>query len=183
MSFSGRPCTTQWASSCPQPPPSIMPAGPAVSWGPACGPPLGCSCLQRLPPPPNCLAHTHPRMLLSADSPACPSTHSPALLKPQPRKKPRSSGASPIRGLWSGVKDSARGGMKDFSGRGEAARPHTTEGRSWGIGLTTPLQYQLMQPPPGNLLPAFASGVCLLGTPSSLHQVPRDLEAMWGLQG
>lgn len=32
--------------------------------------------------------------------------HPPALLKPQPRKNPRSSGASPIRGLWSGVKDS-----------------------------------------------------------------------------
>lgn len=34
--------------------------------------------------------------------------HPPALLKPQPRKNPRSSGASPIRGLWSGVKDSER---------------------------------------------------------------------------
>lgn len=30
----------------------------------------------------------------------------PALLKPQPRKKPRTSGASPISGLWSAVKDS-----------------------------------------------------------------------------
>lgn len=38
----------------------------------------------------------------------CPDP--PALLKPQPRKKPRSSGASPIRGLWSGVKDSGRKG-------------------------------------------------------------------------
>lgn len=34
--------------------------------------------------------------------------HAPALLNPQPRKNPRSSGASPIRGLWSGVKDSER---------------------------------------------------------------------------
>ena len=38
----------------------------------------------------------------------CP--YSPALLKPQPRKNPRSSGASPIRGLWSGVNDSEREG-------------------------------------------------------------------------
>jgi len=30
----------------------------------------------------------------------------PALLKPHPRKKPLTSGASPIRGLWSAVKDS-----------------------------------------------------------------------------
>lgn len=30
----------------------------------------------------------------------------PALLKPQPRKKPLTSGASPIRGLWSAVNDS-----------------------------------------------------------------------------
>jgi len=32
----------------------------------------------------------------------------PALLKPQPRKKPRTSGASPMSGLWSAVNDSAR---------------------------------------------------------------------------
>lgn len=32
--------------------------------------------------------------------------HLPALLKPQPRKKPLTSGASPISGLWSAVKDS-----------------------------------------------------------------------------
>lgn len=39
--------------------------------------------------------------------------HSPALLKAQPRKNPQSSGASPIRGLWSGVKDSEMGGKPE----------------------------------------------------------------------
>lgn len=30
----------------------------------------------------------------------------PALLNPHPKKNPRTSGASPMRGLWSAVKDS-----------------------------------------------------------------------------
>lgn len=34
--------------------------------------------------------------------------HLPALLKPQPRKKPLTSGASPISGLWSAVNDSKK---------------------------------------------------------------------------
>lgn len=49
----------------------------------------------------------------------------PALLKPQPKKKPRTSGASPMSGLWSAVKDSTR-----QRGPGQAFWGHITHFRS-----------------------------------------------------
>lgn len=44
----------------------------------------------------------------------------PALLKPQPRKKPRTSGASPMSGLWSAVNDSV--GQREMHQPGSALR-------------------------------------------------------------
>lgn len=48
-----------------------------------------------------------PLTILFLQTVSCQLTQNlPALLKPQPRKKPLTSGVSPIRGLWSAVKDS-----------------------------------------------------------------------------
>lgn len=71
---------------------------------PLLSPPLSAATGLLCPPPPELWEwQDHP---LGGQEDCCPD--SPALLKPQPRKNPRSSGASPIRGLWSGVKDSER---------------------------------------------------------------------------
>lgn len=124
MSFSGRPWTIQLASSCPQPPPSIMPgevgmqgynllrtpSTPNFTYpSPWKLPPCSRTWVERvahlpagLNPAPQASPSPHHQRLSPSGAP------SPALLKPQPRKNPRSSGASPIRGLWSGVKDSEK---------------------------------------------------------------------------
>lgn len=44
--------------------------------------------------------------------------HLPALLKPQPRKNPLTSGASPISGLWSAVNDSKDRGTQTLNSSG-----------------------------------------------------------------
>lgn len=88
--------------------------------------------------------------------------HPPALLKPQPRKKPRSSGASPIRGLWSGVKDSERkGGLSSLQVRTPGAAPPeraATEAGSARASFSRPAPSSRPSsgpPPPGNLPGCF----------------------------
>lgn len=88
--------------------------------------------------------------------------HPPALLKPQPRKKPRSSGASPIRGLWSGVKDSERkGDLSSLQVRTPGAAPPeraATEAGSARASFSQPAPSSRPSsgpPPPGSLPGCF----------------------------